>query len=122
MVRIASFVVILVVLICGCGTIFHSGPAAINFGSKPEGASVIVNGQEMGPTPVTLQLHPNKTYTITYRKEGYQDATVTLNSHVGAGYVVLDVVVGFLGVVVDAATGDWKSFDEGQYYVELKAK
>jgi hypothetical protein len=122
MTRMFCVFTILMLMICGCGAIFSGGPDPVNFGSKPEGAAVIVNGQGMGTTPVTLKLEPNKTYMITYQKEGFQDATVTLNSHVQAGYVVLDILVGVIGVAVDAATGDWKAFDQGQYYVELKAK
>lgn len=102
-----------------CATIFSPGPDPVDFGSQPEGAQVIVNGQNMGSTPVTLRLRPEKQYTITFRKEGFQDATVTLSSHVQAGWVVLDIFAGLLGVAIDAATGKWKAFDEGQYFVEL---
>lgn len=116
-----AFLLILALILPGCGTIFSGGPDPVDFGSKPEGATVLVNGQSMGTTPVTLKLEPNKTYIITYRKEGFEDATVTLNSHVRAGYVVLDILVGVIGVAIDAATGDWKAFDQDQYYVELKA-
>lgn len=106
----------------GCGTIFSGGPDPVAFGSDPEGASVLVNGQEMGKTPVTLKLKPSKTYIVTFKREGYEDATVTLNSHVQAGWVVLDILAGVIGVAIDAATGGWKAFDEGQHYVTLKAK
>jgi hypothetical protein len=122
MFRVCAFFLILALILPGCGTIFSSGPDPVDFGSKPDGAIVLVNGQSMGTTPVTLKLEPNKTCIITYRKEGFEDATVTLNSHVRAGYVVLDILVGVIGVAIDAATGDWKAFDQGQYYVELKAK
>ena len=114
--------VILVLLLCGCATIFSGGPAPVAFGSKPDGATVLVNGQNLGTTPVTLKLEPERSYIITYQKEGFQDATVTLNTHIRAEYVVLDVLVGVVGVAVDAVTGNWKAFDQGQYYAELKAK
>ncbi len=109
------------VTLMGCATIFSPGPDPVDFGSAPEGATVIVNGQSMGTTPVTLKLRPEKEYTITFRMQGYEDATVTLQSHVQAGWVVLDVFAGVVGVAIDAATGKWKAFDEGQYYVELEA-
>jgi len=82
----------------------------------------MVNGQNMGATPVTLKLEPSKTYVVTFRKDGFEDASMTLNSHVQAGWVVLDIFVGILGVAIDAATGDWKAFDPGQHYVELTPK
>lgn len=123
--RILSYSAIAVLVataLIGCATIFSPGPDPVDFGSRPEAARVIVNGQDMGMTPVTLRLRPEKPYTVTFRKEGYEDSTVTLTSHVQAGWVVLDIFAGILGVAIDAATGKWKAFDEGQYFVELRAE
>jgi hypothetical protein len=121
MIRVVTLVAILVGVLGGCATIFSGGPDPVELGSKPEGATVIVNGQNMGMTPVTLKLEPSKTYIITFKKEGFEDASVTLNSHVQPGWVVLDILAGILGVAIDAATGDWKAFDQGQHFIELKA-
>jgi hypothetical protein len=35
-----------------------------------------------------------------------------ISNHVGAGWVVLDVICGVLPVVVDAVTGSWYSLDQ----------
>ncbi|UCC82233.1 MAG: PEGA domain-containing protein [Gemmatimonadota bacterium] len=106
----------------GCATIFSPGPDPVEFGSDPEGAEVIVNGQSMGYTPVTLQLRPEKTYTVTFRKNGYEPSTVTLTTHVQAGWVVLDIFAGVVGVAIDAATGKWQAFDSRQQFVVLEAE
>lgn len=106
----------------GCATIFSPGPDPVEFGSDPQGAEVIVNGQSMGYTPVTLQLRPEKTYTVTFKKDGYEPTTVTLTTHVQAGWVVLDVFAGVLGVAIDAATGKWQAFDSRQQFVVLEAE
>lgn len=103
-----------------CATIFSAGPDPMDFNSDPEAAEVIVNGQRLGTTPVTLRLNPKKTYTVTFRKPGYKDVTANLGTHVQAGWVVLDIFAGVIGVAIDAATGNWKAFDEGQMFVELK--
>lgn len=119
MIRILVVLSAMALCLAGCATIFSGGPDPVQFGSSPEGAEVIVNGKKMGVTPVTLKLEPSKTYVVTFRKEGFEDASATLNTHVSAGWVVLDIFAGVIGVAIDAATGDWKSFDEGQQYVEL---
>jgi hypothetical protein len=106
----------------GCATIFSPGPDPVEFGSDPQGAEIIVNGQRMGYTPVTLQLRPEKTYMVTFRKDGYEPTTVTLTTHVQAGWVVLDIFAGVLGVAIDAATGKWKAFDSRQQFVVLEAE
>jgi glycerol-3-phosphate acyltransferase PlsY len=38
--------------------------------------------------------------------------TRVVNTKVGAGWVVLDVLGGLIPVIVDAATGDWKKLDQ----------
>ena len=104
----------------GCATIFSAGPDPVSFRSDPAGADVIVNGEKLGETPITLQLEPSKTYTVTFHRDGYADVTTTLTTHVQAGWVVLDLLTGLIGVAIDAATGEWKAFDSGQHYVELR--
>jgi hypothetical protein len=106
----------------GCATIFSPGPDPVNFGSHPQGAEVIVNGQIMGYTPVTLELRPEKTYTVTFRMEGYEPSTVTLTTHVQPGWVVLDIFAGVVGVAIDAGTGKWRTFDSRQQFVVLEAE
>ncbi len=105
----------------GCAAILSSGPDPVFFNSAPEGAQVIVNGDNLGTTPVELELHPDVTYVITFRRDGCEDATTTLETHVQAGYAVLDVfLTGLIGVVVDAATGEWKAFNDGTHSIALQ--
>jgi hypothetical protein len=118
---VTSLVVVLVGS-AGCASIFSSGPDPVSFGSDPEGAEVLVNGERRGATPVTLQLHPDKQYIVTLRRQGYEDATFSLSTHVQGGWVVLDILAGIIGVAVDAGTGEWKAFDSGEHYVTLEER
>lgn len=119
--RALALLAVLAVSGSGCATIFSGGPEPIDFQSDPSAADVIVNGQSLGLTPVTLELLPERAYTVTFRKVGYDDVTITLDSHVQAGWVVLDVLGGLVPVVIDAATGKWKSFDSSHHFVRLTA-
>jgi hypothetical protein len=96
----------------GCAAIFHGSTDKINFSSDPSGAKVYVNGQLMGTAPLELKLQSKHTYTIEYRKEGYDNKTVVVTNSVGAGWIILDVLFGLIPVIVDAATGSWYSLDE----------
>ena len=71
-----------------------------------------VNGFRMGETPLELALKPDKSYSIEFRKEGYQSVTRVVNTKVGAGWVILDVLGGLIPVVIDAATGNWNHLDQ----------
>ena len=96
----------------GCATIFHGSTDKVDFSSDPSGAKVYVNGQLMGTAPFELKLESKHSYTIEFRKEGYDNRTVILTNSVGGGCIVLDVLFGFLPIIVDAATGNWYSFDQ----------
>lgn len=91
-----------VLLICtiGCGTVMNGGPATI---IPPPGATV---DGVAGPVPASKKL-PHEIV--------YQDGRrCIVESSVGAGYVIVDIVLLFLvGVIVDAVTGDWKTLDAG---------
>ena len=66
----------------------------------------------MGETPFALKLESKKTYTIEFKKEGFETKIYNITNHVGAGWIVLDVLAGLVGVIVDAATGAWYSLDQ----------
>ena len=84
----------------------------MNFSSDPRGAKVYVNGDLLGTTPFELELKSNKTYTLEFKKDGYETRTVLLNSSVGGGWIVLDILGGLFPVIIDAATGNWYSLDQ----------
>ncbi len=95
-----------------CATIFKGSTDKVGFGSEPQGAKVYVNGTLLGETPFELNMKSNKQYTIEFRKEGFETRSVVLNNSIGAGWIVLDVLGGFIPVIIDAATGSWYSLDQ----------
>lgn len=107
-----SLVIITSLSFGSCATLFGKKSHALAVGSDPAGAEVYVNGFKMGNTPLELNLKADKSYTIEYRKEGYQSVTRIVNTKVGAGWIVLDVLGGLIPIVVDAATGNWNKLDQ----------
>ena len=96
----------------GCATLFKGTTQDVHFNSNPQKARVIVNGVDMGETPLAVKLESRKTYTIEFRAEGFKSKTYTISNHVGAGWILLDVLAGLVGVIVDAATGAWYTLDQ----------
>ena len=72
-----------------------------------EHAVVLVNGRRVGETPVRLRLEPDSTYSVTFKKRGYADATTTLSTETESGWMVLDVFSGVLGFAMDYETNNW---------------
>lgn len=84
----------------------------MSFSSDPSGAKVYVNGTLLGTTQVQLELKSKNSYTIEFKKEGYETRIVLLNNSVGAGWIVLDVLGGLIPIIIDAATGNWYTLDQ----------
>ena len=107
-----SAVVLTVFIINGCAAIFKGSSEGVDFGSDPSGAQVYINGSPRGTTPCKIMLASKGTYVIEFKKEGYNPQTYTITNHVGAGWIILDVLLtGLIGVVVDATTGAWYELD-----------
>ncbi len=106
----------------GCATIFHGSTEKVGFSSDPSGAKIYINGQLMGTAPMEIKLESKKSYTIEFRKEGYDNKTVILTNSVGGGWVVLDVIFGLVPVIVDAVTGSWYTFDQDHVNAAMEAQ
>jgi hypothetical protein len=96
----------------GCATLLGPKLHPLSASSDPVGADVYVNGFNMGLTPIQLNLSADKSYVIEFKKVGYHSVTRVVNTRVGAGWVVLDVVAGLVPVIIDAATGAWNKLDQ----------
>lgn len=112
--KIITIITVLTFLVSmsGCALIFTGGKAKMTAQSDPEGAEVIINGQSYGKTPVKFKLKTKEDYNIVFKKDGYKPVTIKVNSKVGAGWIVLDVLMGLVPVIVDAATGAWNKLDQ----------
>ena len=95
-----------------CATMFGKKTHPLALSSQPDGAEVYVNGLKMGVTPIQLNLKADKSYNIEFRKEGFENVVQIVNTEIGAGWLVLDVLGGVIPVVIDAATGNWNKLDQ----------
>lgn len=94
-----------------CATLFSPHPVPVQMQSDTPGAEVWINGVMRGRTPLSLELDNTKPVTITFKQLGKQDQIVEVGTRVRGGYVVLDVLGGLIPVIIDAATGEWKTLD-----------
>ncbi len=104
--------VIAAAYLTSCATIFKGNTERVRFRSEPAGATVYVNGQDIGATPVSLKLESHRQYVIEFVKPGYRKKVYNVSNHIGPGWIILDVICGVLPVVVDAVTGSWYSLDQ----------
>lgn len=114
------FLLFVFISINGCGLTFSGNKDDVYFYSTPYGAEVYINGDYMGETPLPLTLKSDKDYVVEFRKKGYKKEIRLINSSVAGGYVILDVILGFFPVIIDAATGGWYTLDEEYVDAELE--
>ena len=103
--------IVVIVSVTGCATLFKQKSRTVNFDSDPQGATVYINGNRMGKTPMPLNLSNKQAVTVTFKKEGYEDKTYVINTKTGTGWVVLDIFGGFIPVIIDAVTENWYNLD-----------
>ena len=113
--------VAILVLATGCATLFNDDRRTVSFSSNPVEAEIWIDGIHRGITPFSLDLNNHRDHTVVFRKEGHQDVICEISANVGAGWIVLDVLGGLIPVIIDAATGAWKSLDRGACNVTLPA-
>ncbi len=53
----------------------------------------------------------NGNYAVGCRNPGYETRSQTVNHSIGAGWIILDVLGGFIPLIVDAATGSWNQLE-----------
>jgi hypothetical protein len=116
----SAVIVVLVLSLSGCAAIFKGNSSKIDTNSTPKGAKIYVDGNYMGDTPFRLKLESKRSYAIEFRMEGYKSKTYNVTNSVGAGWIVLDVLCGLVGVIVDAATGAWYELDQKNINVILE--
>ena len=114
------FITAVFFLYSGCATIFKGSKEEISFTSEPEGANIIINNAEEGVTPMKIKLHRGKEYVVEIWKSGFKKKTYRLSYTINAGWLILDIVAGLVGVIVDAATGNWNDFDVNHYKTVLE--
>jgi len=56
-------------------------PGRINLATNPPGATVVVDGEEMGVTPLADLLLPRGDYSLMLRRDDYEDHQSVLNVH-----------------------------------------
>ena len=112
-------VLVSVISLVGCATLFKQKSRTVAFNSDPQGAEIYINGNRMGKTPMPMNLSNLKAVTVTFKKEGYDDKTYIINTKVGGGWVVLDCLGGFIPVIIDAVTENWYNLDTDEVKVML---
>ena len=119
-----AFTFVLVVLSMSCATMFQGGPDKITVASEPEGATVLLDGQVMGKTPLNIAVNRDTEGVFMIKKDGYE--TVTLDKDkVVAGWVFANLLWGYgapIALGIDLITHNQGKYSEDNIFVNLSKK
>lgn len=88
-----------------CASILHGSAQDMSIASQPSGASVSVDNQTLGKTPVVAKLKRKDKHTISVTMDGYQPFELTTTRST-SGWVWGNIVFGgLIGLAVDLSTG-----------------
>lgn len=99
-------------MLSGCGTILTPSQALVTFTSDPPGADVLVDGMPVGRTPVQTLVSNRRDHVVTLQHDSGESTSCILYSSLGAGWLVLDILLGLVPVIVDAATSGWNELEQ----------
>lgn len=70
---IRGFFLGLALIASGCATIRNDASQVVQFDSSPNGARIVVNGVEVGTTPLSMRMKRSRNTIILAKKDGYED-------------------------------------------------
>ena len=88
----------------GCATLANGRHQSISFDTKPAGATVMEDGEQLCVTPCAAELKRSSDHAVTLNVPGYYPYRLTLRSK-GSNWAALNILIGGLPIVVDLATG-----------------
>jgi hypothetical protein len=104
-----------------CGTIMQGTTQQVGISSNPSNASVTINGQNHGNTPMIIDLKRKDAHMVKIELDGYQPYETNLTRST-SGWVWGNIVFGgLIGLVVDASAGGMCKLTPEQIDSELRS-
>ena len=108
-------------ILCGCATIMHGTYQKIEISSSPSGAKVWVDDNEVGTTPLFVEVKRSDEHILRIELSGYQRAELTIRKRM-SGWLLADLLVPYaiFGLPVDLISGALYTLTADQFYAELE--
>jgi hypothetical protein len=107
--------------ISGCASIASGTKQTVSFNSSPEGATVSLNGDVLGTTPLTASIPKRNNQSVVFSKEGYQPLSKSLDTTTNPWFWGNILIGGLVGSSTDGTTGAMYEYQPSQYLVTLAA-
>ena len=105
------------VLLTGCAGIIKGTDQTVTLTSEPSNATVMIDGQNRGKTPLSIKLKKNAYSSIMIKKDGYRTITRPLEKKFD-GTAILNVF--WDSSTTDMITGAAYEYEPNSYHFELE--
>ncbi len=105
----------------GCCTIMHGTRQSIGIASSPSQASIWVDSNYVGQTPIIVEMSRKNNHFVRIELEGYQPYEATFSRHVSEWVFGNIIFGGVIGLAVDAISGGLYKLTPDQIQAELRA-
>jgi hypothetical protein len=105
----------------GCASIVSGSAQEMTFESEPEGATVMLDGNVLGKTPLTTTVKKKSRRVVSFVKDGYQSQTMQLTTSLD-GWFWGNFIFSYFGPfssTTDGVSGAVHEYVPGRYYVTL---
>ncbi len=110
-----------VIIFCSsCCTIFLTPEQAIKINSTPPGASVIVDYDTIGQTPLIADLKRINPHIIEIHKPGFKPYEITLTKSISPVVVLNLIAGGVVGYSIDKKNGSMYILKPNNVFIILK--
>ena len=99
------FVILFAVASTGCGTIMQGTKQKMGVRSDPAGATITVDGKEVGVTPMTLSLSRKTSHKVSVSLPGYENFQIMVDRKFSK-WAIGDLLLGGpIALIIDHSTG-----------------
>jgi hypothetical protein len=110
-------VVVMASLSAGCASIFSGTSQEMVFNSNPDGATVTVDGREVGKTPLAIKVPRGSAKPLLFNKDGYKPLLMQMDSDINP-FFWINILCTY-GSTTDGLTGAVHKYSPSQYMVTL---
>jgi len=105
----------------GCASIFTGTTQVIQVHTDPPGASVQIDGAQIGNTPRLIKISRGDSKLLLVYKEGYEPEVIEVGTKIN-GWFFGNIVIGILPGIIDVANGAWMWADPEDIRLTLHPK
>lgn len=114
-------ILLLALTMAACATLFTGTKDTITFESNPSGATLLIDGLEVGETPLTVPVKRSiSDKTVILRMDGYRDRAFTLSKEFNL--ISILNLSNIFGWGIDAVTGAAMKYDRFNYEIDLERR